>query len=69
MTREDFIRRSGRIFFLALMLGGAGLLAWKRRVSFSGSCDDSTRCASCRIKTSCRDPRKQKPVNDGKQST
>ncbi|HEC42398.1 MAG TPA: hypothetical protein ENI20_06175 [Bacteroides sp.] len=69
MTREEFIKSGVRVFFLALMLGGAGLLAWKRRVSFFGSCDDSTRCASCRIKTSCRDPRKQIPVNDGKQST
>lgn len=69
MTREDFIRKGGRIFILALMVSGTGILAFKRRVSLNGTCDDNSRCASCGIKNRCTDPEKQIAESDGRQSS
>ena len=54
MTRKDFIERGSRIFILALMLGGAGYLAGKRRIIPGEYCTDRTNCLACRLKAVCQ---------------
>ena len=68
MYRRDFIKVGGRMFFLALMLSGAGLLVGKRRVKLGAYCEDNSGCAACQLNTICRDAQRQISVEDGKQS-
>jgi hypothetical protein len=68
MTRKEFIERGSRIFILALMLGGTGYLAGKRRINPGEYCTDRTRCSACRLKAVCREPLKQTSEKNEEQS-
>ena len=62
MTRNEFVRSTGRWLMLSVILAMAGLLLASQRVSIGNYCGTRSNCAGCGLRKVCSPADKNKII-------